>query len=140
MSDTGFESTLTGVVQMASIYTHFDPVTGRPLYTHLRVIAKQANGLPFEAVQIVGCGPDAITRAAVMRGRMPAGTPVEAHGNAVSIARNTEGDPPRLFLHNVEYIRTQPGRTARPGNVHSILHRLAERVPAVARGMQAGQF
>lgn len=132
-----FESTLHGTLLMCSVYTHHDARSGNALYTHLRIMAKQANGLMFEAVQVVGSGPDAVTRATVMKGRLRPGVQVEVHADAVCIVTGADGDPPRLFLQNVDYIRSQPdadqARTA--SNVHSILHRLAERVPAVARGM-----
>lgn len=133
-----FECTLAGDVVMCGTFTKTDEASGRALYTHLHVVAKQPNGVFFEAVQIVGTGPDAVTRAAVMKGRMQTGVRIEAHGGWVGIAGQAVGDPPRLFLHNVEYIRTAYAQTQRtPANVYSILGRLAERVPAVARGLQA---
>jgi hypothetical protein len=137
---TTFESTLHGTLLMCSAYTQRDPVSGKPIYTHLRIIAKQPNGMLFEAVQVVGIGPDAVTRAALLKGRLQAGTEIEAHGCGVTITRSRPEDPPRLFLQNVEYIRTTAAPSRAPSNVHSILTRLAERVPAVARGMQANHF
>jgi hypothetical protein len=132
-----FEATLHGRLLMCSTYTQADPFNGKPIYTHLRVVAKQDNGTLFEAVQVVGLGTDAVTRAALLKSRMKPGCRIEAHGGAVCITRGQRNDPPRLWLQNVEYIRAEEpaGEGQEPTTVHSILGRLASRVPAVARGM-----
>jgi hypothetical protein len=135
-ADPGFETALTGTVVMSSVYTRHNPRTRAPEWTHLHVMAKQDNGMMFEALQVVGSGPDAITRAAVMRGRCKPGVRIEAHGAFVGLAGVAAGDPPRLFLHGVAYIRTDP-RPAAASNVVNILNRMSERVPAIARGMQS---
>jgi hypothetical protein len=135
----GFETALTGTVVMSSVYTRHNPRTTAPEFTHLHIMAKQDNGMLFEAVQVVGSGPDSITRAAVMRGRCKPGVRIEAHGAFVGLAGVAAGDPPRLFLHGVAYIRTDP-RPASENNVVSILNRMAERVPALARGMQSAIY
>jgi hypothetical protein len=130
-----FETVLTGTVVMSSLFTRRHEQTSAALFTHLHVVAKQENGQLFEAVQMVGSGPDAETRGAVMRGRVKPGVRIEAHGAFVGLAGHDKGDPPRLFLHGVTYIRSDP-RPAPTPNVINILQRMSERVPALARGLQ----
>jgi len=135
-----FETVLTGTVVMSAVYTQPTPsLEHHAAATRLHVMAKQDNGLLFEAVQVIGTGPDAQTRGAVMRGRVKPGARIEAHGAFVGLTGTAAGDPPRLLLHGVSYIRSRDvtHTPALPApQVASILNRLAERVPGVARGMQ----
>lgn len=154
-----FVTCLVGRVLLSGTFTEPCAAPSVLRATCLRVIAKQDCGTIFETVQLVGLGPDAETRALIMRGRLRAGARIQAHGSHVTIVSGpAQGEPPRLLLHNTEFIRSEPAepphlalvfggtesataaraRAPTPDpRIAGILQRMAERHPAIARGLPA---